>query len=88
MFLVQALVDMGIEVAETQESNMVRFHVNYDTMDCDSVTEFQNKLASEGILVGAVEGTLMRVVFHNDVNEEGLEKSINAFSKMMKQKAN
>jgi threonine aldolase len=78
--LAQALISIpGIRVDHEVQTNIVVFDVSGAGMDANNVAD---RLKEEGILVGALDAKVMRIVTHYDVTDEGVDRAVRALQKL------
>jgi threonine aldolase len=73
----------GIAIApETVETNLVYFEVHHPRLDAPRLAE---RLAAQGIVIGAMGPRLMRAVTHLDVDAGGIDLAIEATARALRQ---
>lgn len=78
--LAQALMSIpGIKVDHEVQTNIVVFDVSGTGMDANVIA---GRLKEQGVLVGALDSKVMRMVTHYDVTDEGVDRAIHALQKL------
>lgn len=78
--LAQALTKIpGIKVGHEVQTNIVVFDVSGTGMDANAIAD---RLKEQGVLVGALDSKVMRMVTHFDVTEEGVDRTIRGLQEL------